>query len=100
MSANYGTHRKAATQPRELLLGLSGLDLHVERVGLSPHRVGHQPHRPGGRRPQAVVRTRAYRSGEVDHTRTMLIAATVAVALCVAGSIGLAITSALLAARS
>jgi hypothetical protein len=61
---------------------------------------GHQPHRPDGRLPQAVLRTRAYRSGEVDHTRSMLIAATVAVALCVAGSIGFAITSALLPART
>lgn len=48
--------------------------------------------------PQAVVRTIAYRSGEVDHTRTMLIAATVAVVLCAIGSIGVAITSALLVA--
>jgi O-antigen/teichoic acid export membrane protein len=50
--------------------------------------------------PQAVVRTIAYRSGEVDHTRTMRIAATVAVATCAAGSVGFAITSALLVARS
>jgi hypothetical protein len=49
--------------------------------------------------PQAVVRTIAYRSGEVDHTPTMRIAATVAVALCVAGSVGFALSSAFLAAR-
>lgn len=49
--------------------------------------------------PQAVIRTLAYRSGQVDHTRTMLIACVVAVAVCVAGSISFAITSALLIAR-
>ena len=52
-----------------------------------------------GALPQAVVRTVAYRSGQVDHTRTMRIAATVAVVVCAAGSIGFAITSAVLAAR-
>ncbi len=52
-----------------------------------------------GALPQAVVRTVAYQSGEVDHTRTMRIAATVAVAVCAAGSVGFAITSAVLAAQ-
>jgi hypothetical protein len=52
-----------------------------------------------GALPQAVVRTIAYRSGEVDHTRTMRIAATFAVAVAGAGALGLAITSALLVTR-
>lgn len=52
-----------------------------------------------GALPQAVVRTVAYRSGEVDHTRTMRIAATFAVVVAVVGAVGLAVTSALLLAR-
>ena len=49
--------------------------------------------------PQALTRTVAYRSGEVDHTPAMRIAATVAVVFFAVGAVGFAITSALLAAR-
>jgi hypothetical protein len=49
-----------------------------------------------GALPGGAVRMIAYRSGEVDHTRTMRIAAYVAVALGAAGLVTLAVTSALL----
>jgi hypothetical protein len=49
-----------------------------------------------GALPVGAVRMIAYRSGEVDHTRTMRIAAYVAVALGAAGLVTLAVTSALL----
>ncbi|HEY0949878.1 hypothetical protein [Nocardioides sp.] len=42
-----------------------------------------------GALPAGIVRTVAYRSGEIDHTRTMRIAATVALTLGLAGLVAL-----------
>jgi hypothetical protein len=43
--------------------------------------------------PMGLVRMLAYRSREVDHTRTMLVAAWVALGLGLAGLLGLAVTT-------
>jgi hypothetical protein len=49
-----------------------------------------------GALPMGLLRAVAYRSGEVDHTRTMLIAATVALGLGLAGLVCLLVLSVLL----
>lgn len=48
-----------------------------------------------GALPVGILRTVAYRSGEIDHTRTMRIAATVALTLGLIGLIGLVALAAL-----
>lgn len=49
-----------------------------------------------GALPMGLLRTVAYRSGEVDHTRTMLIAASVALGLGLVGVVCLVVFSVLL----
>jgi hypothetical protein len=46
--------------------------------------------------PVGMVRLLAYRSGEIDHTRTLLVAAVVAMSIGVLAAVVLAVTSLLL----
>ncbi|HSE71534.1 MAG TPA: hypothetical protein VLA97_12310 [Nocardioidaceae bacterium] len=49
--------------------------------------------------PVGMVRLLAYRSGEIDHTRTLLVAAVVAMSIGVLAALVLAVTSLLLMVR-